>query len=92
MNRTGPHPWELSFSYGRALQAPALKAWGGKPANVEAGAGRVLPPGAAERRRPLGRLLGRHGEAGGLAVALGGEGAQLVEGVVGLDPADGAGA
>jgi fructose-bisphosphate aldolase class I len=26
----GPHPWELSFSYGRALQAPALKAWGGR--------------------------------------------------------------
>ncbi len=37
MNRTGPHPWELSFSYGRALQAPALKAWGGKPENLEAG-------------------------------------------------------
>ncbi|MDQ1468474.1 MAG: fructose-bisphosphate aldolase, class, partial [Actinomycetota bacterium] len=29
MNRRGPHPWELSFSYGRALQAPAIKAWGG---------------------------------------------------------------
>jgi fructose-bisphosphate aldolase class I len=36
MNARGPHPWELSFSYGRALQAPALKAWGGKPENVEA--------------------------------------------------------
>src|SRR5918912_437372 len=36
MNAHGPHPWELSFSYGRALQAPALKAWGGKPENVEA--------------------------------------------------------
>ena len=35
MNRMGPHPWELSFSYGRALQAPALKAWGGDAANVE---------------------------------------------------------
>jgi fructose-bisphosphate aldolase class I len=35
MNATGPHPWQLSFSYGRALQAPALKAWGGKPENVE---------------------------------------------------------
>ena len=31
------HPWALSFSYGRALQAPALKAWGGDPANVAAG-------------------------------------------------------
>jgi fructose-bisphosphate aldolase class I len=37
MNRRGPHPWQLSFSYGRALQAPALKAWGGSPESVEAG-------------------------------------------------------
>jgi fructose-bisphosphate aldolase class I len=37
MNARGPHPWQLSFSYGRALQAPALKAWGGKEENVEAG-------------------------------------------------------
>jgi fructose-bisphosphate aldolase class I len=36
MNAHGPHPWQLSFSYGRALQAPALKAWGGKSENVEA--------------------------------------------------------
>jgi fructose-bisphosphate aldolase class I len=36
LNARGPHPWELSFSYGRALQAPALKAWGGDPANVDA--------------------------------------------------------
>jgi fructose-bisphosphate aldolase class I len=35
MNARGPHPWQLSFSYGRALQAPALKAWGGKDENVE---------------------------------------------------------
>ncbi|HEY8626707.1 MAG TPA: class I fructose-bisphosphate aldolase [Gaiellaceae bacterium] len=35
MNKLGPHPWQLSFSYGRALQAPALKAWAGK--DVEAG-------------------------------------------------------
>jgi fructose-bisphosphate aldolase class I len=37
MNAMGPHPWELSFSYGRALQAPALKAWQGEDANVGAG-------------------------------------------------------
>jgi fructose-bisphosphate aldolase, class I len=36
MNARGPHPWQLSFSYGRALQAPALKTWSGKPENVEA--------------------------------------------------------
>ena len=37
MNQRGPHPWELSFSYGRALQSPALKAWKGEAANVDAG-------------------------------------------------------
>ena len=37
MNKLGPHPWELSFSYGRALQAAALNAWKGDPSNFEAG-------------------------------------------------------
>jgi len=36
MNAMGGHPWQLSFSYGRALQAPALKAWGGERANLPA--------------------------------------------------------
>jgi fructose-bisphosphate aldolase class I len=36
MNAIGKHPWELSFSYGRALQDPVLKAWRGNPANVRA--------------------------------------------------------
>jgi fructose-bisphosphate aldolase class I len=34
INRTGHQPWQLSFSYGRALQAAALRAWAGDPANV----------------------------------------------------------
>jgi fructose-bisphosphate aldolase class I len=37
MNALGGFPWALSFSYGRALQAPALKAWGGDAANMSAG-------------------------------------------------------
>lgn len=36
MNTMGTHPWALSFSYGRALQEPALKAWSGNPANARA--------------------------------------------------------
>jgi fructose-bisphosphate aldolase class I len=36
MNKIGGVPWQLSFSYGRALQAPALKAWGGEAGNVPA--------------------------------------------------------
>ena len=34
MNKMGPLPWQVSFSYARALQDPALKAWKGEAANV----------------------------------------------------------
>ena len=34
MNALGDHPWELSFSYGRALQDPARSAWKGKAENA----------------------------------------------------------
>lgn len=34
MNRLGTQPWQLSFSYGRALQEPALQAWKGLTANA----------------------------------------------------------
>jgi len=37
MNAAGGLPWALTFSYGRALQAAALTAWGGKSENVAAG-------------------------------------------------------
>ncbi len=33
MNRREGQPWELGFSFGRALQAPVLRAWGGEAAN-----------------------------------------------------------
>ncbi len=35
MNKIGNLPWALTFSYGRALQAAALKAWGGKTENLD---------------------------------------------------------
>ncbi len=41
MNAMGQHPWEVSFSYARALQDPALKAWKGETANV-AGAQKIF--------------------------------------------------
>jgi fructose-bisphosphate aldolase class I len=34
MNRLGSHPWQVSFSYARALQDPAIKAWKGEAGNV----------------------------------------------------------
>jgi fructose-bisphosphate aldolase class I len=37
INKRGPHPWAISFSYGRALQAPALAAWRGQDAQAAAG-------------------------------------------------------
>ena len=37
INQIGDLPWKVTFSYGRALQAAALKAWGGKSENVAAG-------------------------------------------------------
>ena len=37
MNAMEPHaPWVLSFSYARALQDPAMRAWGGRAENVPA--------------------------------------------------------
>ncbi|MBB3932024.1 fructose-bisphosphate aldolase class I [Kaistia hirudinis] len=37
VNRIPNLPWKITFSFGRALQAAALKAWGGKSENVAAG-------------------------------------------------------
>ena len=37
INRLGPLPWALTFSYGRALQETALKAWGGRASGFAAG-------------------------------------------------------
>ena len=42
MNRLGNFPWPLSFSYGRALQAPAIATWGENPAANVAAAQRKL--------------------------------------------------
>jgi fructose-bisphosphate aldolase class I len=37
INQAGPLPWNVTFSYGRALQDTALKAWGGSASNYAAG-------------------------------------------------------
>ena len=36
INRLGPHPWEVTFSYLRALADPAFGVWQGRPENLEA--------------------------------------------------------
>ncbi len=35
MNARGPHPWQISFSFARALQEPAMNAWRGSPAHIQ---------------------------------------------------------
>ena len=60
MNRMGGMPWPLSFSYGRALQAPALATWAENPAGNVAAAQRKL----AHRARMNGlAAMGRYDPA-----------------------------
>ncbi len=42
LNRRGPQPWQLSFSFGRALQAPVLDAWAGREENRAAAQAALL--------------------------------------------------
>jgi fructose-bisphosphate aldolase class I len=51
MNADGWYRWELLFSYRRALQSPALKAWDGKPENFAGWPAGLLSP----REDELGR-------------------------------------
>lgn len=60
MNRMGPHPWPLSFSYGRAMQQAALKLWAKDPVGAYAEAQATV----ARRARENGlAALGRLAEA-----------------------------
>jgi fructose-bisphosphate aldolase class I len=49
------NPWQLSFSYGRALQAPALAAWGGKAESLAAGQRAFFVRAKANSAASLGR-------------------------------------
>lgn len=48
-------PWALTFSYGRALQASVLRAWGGKKENVAAGQAELLKRAKANGDAALGK-------------------------------------
>ncbi|RWS29748.1 fructose-bisphosphate aldolase-like protein [Leptotrombidium deliense] len=54
----GKKPWALTFSYGRALQASALKAWGGKKENLENGRAEFLKRAKANSEAALGKYAG----------------------------------
>lgn len=55
MNRCGAQPWPLSFSYGRALLDPALKAWGGRADQVRAAQAALLKRARLNGAACLGR-------------------------------------
>jgi fructose-bisphosphate aldolase class I len=61
-------PWALSFSYGRALQASALKAWGGKKENLGAGAAVFMKRAKHNGDATLGKYNGEDGEGESLHV------------------------
>lgn len=54
MHQGSALPWAVTFSYGRALQQPALSAWDGKPGNVEAGQRELLHRAVCNRAAALG--------------------------------------
>ena len=63
MTAKGPHPWPLSFSYGRALQAAAQKAWSGT--NVEAGQRAFYHRAKMNSAATHGPVRARDGDGGG---------------------------
>ena len=62
-------PWNLSFSYGRALQASALKAWGGKEENLKAGAAAFMKRAKANSEATLGKYHSTDGQGESLHIA-----------------------
>jgi len=58
-------PWPLTFSYGRALQASVLKAWGGKDENIKAGQEELLKRASSNGAAAVGKYEGGVGGAAG---------------------------
>ena len=50
-----PKPWKISFSYGRALQDPAMEAWLGRPENLKTGQEAFLRRAKCNSAATLGR-------------------------------------
>lgn len=50
-------PWSMTFSYGRALQQSALKAWGGKVENIPAAQKALLARAQANSEANLGKYV-----------------------------------
>jgi fructose-bisphosphate aldolase class I len=55
INNQPKRPWALTFSYGRALQASVLRAWGGKKENVKAGQDELIKRARANGLASVGK-------------------------------------
>lgn len=55
------HPWNMSFSFGRALQSSVLKLWDGKDENKEAAQARLVERSKACSESALGKYTGGAG-------------------------------
>jgi len=60
---SGKKPWPLTFSYGRALQASVLKAWGGKDENVKAAQAELIKRASCNGAAALGKYSGEEGSS-----------------------------
>ena len=55
------HPWNMTYSFGRALQSSVLTKWAGKEENVEAAQGILLERCGAASTAALGKYEGGSG-------------------------------
>lgn len=70
INRLDPKPWRISFSYGRALQDPAMAAWHGNPENLQAAQQAFYHRAKCNSAAALGRYNSElEGDRSGLAAA-----------------------
>jgi fructose-bisphosphate aldolase class I len=65
----GPNPWAISFSFGRALQDPALRAWAGREDQLEAGSAALALRARCNAAAATGRYTEALEEAAGDAEA-----------------------
>ncbi|MBN3273604.1 ALDOA aldolase, partial [Polyodon spathula] len=65
-----PKPWALTFSYGRALQASALKAWGGKKENAKAAQEEYIKRALSNSQASLGKYMGTAGKGAAASESL----------------------
>ena len=54
--KMGEQPWPITFSFSRAIEEPVLKAWGGKPENVDAAKEVLLETSKQNSLASLGNL------------------------------------